>query len=377
MQRALGLPSRPAMSNSSLSTVNVGATNGITPSQTASAIVAEVVSGSHVLTIKGYSRTKGLGIGKCITSEKFAIGGHDWCIRYYPDGQVMEDADWVAVHLKRDDNTDEDVKATYKISLLDQDGLLVSSHSHTSELRGFSPKGGWGFNKFIRRTDLEESNYLKDDSFSLKCDIAITGVIRTVASETRATQFVVVPPSDLNRHLLQLLTSGQAGDVTFEVGGESFTAHRYILAARSSVFMAELFGSMKEKDASCVRIDDMEARVFKAMLHFIYTDSLPEIDEGEAMEMAQHLLVAADRYNLDRLKLICEKTLCDYISRNTAAVMLALAEQHGCEGLKEACFSFLASVENLKAVVASDGFAHLRSSCSSILEELVTRLNSC
>uniref|UniRef100_A0ACD5USJ6 Uncharacterized protein n=4 Tax=Avena sativa TaxID=4498 RepID=A0ACD5USJ6_AVESA len=365
------------MSNSSPSTVNVGATNGGTPSQTASAIVAEVVSGSHVLTIKGYSRTKGLGIGKCITSEKFAIGGHDWCIRYYPDGQVTEDADWVAVHLRRDDNTDEDVKATFKISLLDQDGLPVSSHSHASELRAFSPQGGWGFNKFIRRKDLEESNYLKDDSFSLKCDITITNAIRTVVGETRAAQFVVVPPSDLHRHLLHLLTSGQAGDVTFEVGGESFTAHRYILAARSSVFMAELFGPMKEKEASCIQIDDMEARVFKAMLHFIYTDSLPDIDEGQTMEMAQHLLVAADRYNLERLKLICEKTLCDYISRSTAGLTLALAEQHGCEGLKEACFTFLASVENLKAVVASDGFAHLRSSCPSILEELVTRLSPC
>lgn len=221
---------------------------------------------------------------------------------------------------------------------------------------------------------MEESTHLKDDCFSIRCDVTLTKEIRTVASEARAARFVVVPPSDLHRHLLHLLTSSQAGDVTFEVGSEQFTAHRCMLAARSSVFMAELFGPMKEKAATCVRIDDMEAKVFKAMLHFIYADSLPEIKDGEVMEMAQHLLVAADRYNLERLKLMCEETLCNYISKSTAATMLALAEQHGCEGLKTACFTFLASLDNLKAVMASDGYAHLRSSCPSILEELVTNL---
>jgi speckle-type POZ protein len=56
--------------------------------------------------------------------------------------------------------------------------------------------------------------------------------------------------------------------------------------------------------ASCgiLQISDVEARVFKALLHYIYTDSLPAIDEGEAMDMARHLIAAADRYSLDRLK---------------------------------------------------------------------------
>ena len=113
------------------------------------------------------------------------------------------------------------------------------------------------------------------------------------------------------------------------------------------------------------------------MLHFIYTDALPEIDNSESMEMAQHLLVAEDRYNLERLKLMCEETLCNYINQSTTATMLVLAEQHGCEGLNAACFSFLASLDNLKAVMASDGFSHLRSSFPSILEELVTNLAPC
>nr|CAB3492038.1 unnamed protein product [Digitaria exilis] len=68
------------------------------------------------------------------------------------------------------------------------------------------------------------------------------------------------------------------------------------------------------------------------MLHFVYTDSLPEVVEedgagGEAKKtttmmkkaMAQGLLAAADR----------------------VGTLLALAEKHGCEGLKKGCLDFL------------------------------------
>ena len=79
--------------------------------------------------------------------------------------------------------------------------------------------------------------------------------------------------------------------------------------------MAELLiGPMKERSSRHVQIDDMEPRVFKAMLHFIYTDALPEMDKGDTVAMAQHLLVAADRYDLERLKLMCEHKLCECIS---------------------------------------------------------------
>ena len=55
------------------------------------------------------------------------------------------------------------------------------------------------------------------------------------------------------------------------------------------------------------------------------------------------------------------------------ATSLALAEQHNCSGLKEACLQFLASPSNLEAMMASDGYGHLKSSCPSVLTELVAR----
>ncbi|GJN20632.1 hypothetical protein PR202_gb08032 [Eleusine coracana subsp. coracana] len=136
---------------------------------------------------------------------------------------------------------------------------------------------------------------------------------------------------------------------------------------------------MKESGTEgVIRIDDMEAQVFKDLLHFVYTDSLPKLkkDGEEEDVMSQHLLVAADRYNLERLKLICEEKLSRYIDVGTVATILTLAEQHHCHGLKKACFSFLSSSAILKAVMATDGFDYLCKSCPSIMKELITMLNT-
>ncbi|XBJ27316.1 hypothetical protein VPH35_004596 [Triticum aestivum] len=205
--------------------------------------------------------------------------------------------------------------------------------------------------------------------------------IITLNEETMDDRFVVVPPSNLHLHFADLLESMDGVDVTFHVAGRMFSAHRLILAARSPVFRAELLGAMKEKAGGPIEIHDMEANVFKCLLHFIYTDSLPDLqmasNQGEAhldVMMASHLLVAADRYNIERLKLICKHKLCSHIDADMAATSLALAEQHCCNGLKEACLQFLASPSNLEAVMTSDGYKHLKSSCPSALKELIARL---
>jgi speckle-type POZ protein len=167
-------------------------------------------------------------------------------MRYYPDGDASASADWISIFLWCSDRPDADeVKAEFRISLLDQDRQPVPSYSRpSSEIHTFSSKGpSWGFAQFIKRKDLEESRYLMDDSFSIRCDVTVSKEIFT----EQVPPSVVVPPSDMHRHIGQLLLTGDAADMTFKVGAETFTAHRCLLAARSSVFKAELLGPMKEK----------------------------------------------------------------------------------------------------------------------------------
>ncbi|BAF28665.2 BTB/POZ and MATH domain-containing protein 1 [Oryza sativa Japonica Group] len=360
------------------------AATGDVPEPSRSSSVVKAMSGYHVLKMEGYAAgVKGLGVGKFIDSGSFDVGGHRWCIRYYPKRSPASpgDGDWISIYLNLCSTAAAigDANASFTISLLDQDDdehQPVAAHSRScSSTVTFSSAAtkAWGFPRFVERKTLEESPYLRDDSFVLRCDVTVFK--ETIIEPAAPTPLVAVPPPDMHRHLGSLLSGGHGADVTLQVGDETFAAHRCVLAARSPVFMAELFGPMatsRHNDRETIRVHDMEPRVFEAMLHFIYNDSLPKVDDDEVVAMAQHLLVAADRYGMERLKLMCEDTLCSHVDASTAATALTLAEQHHCEGLKDACFKFMADPDNLKVVMESDGYLHLTRSCSYVLKKLAT-----
>ncbi|XBI50843.1 hypothetical protein VPH35_114191 [Triticum aestivum] len=180
--------------------------------------------------------------------------------------------------------------------------------------------------------------------------------------------------------------------------------------------MAQLFGPMKEgtRTSSVIHIQDIEPKLFKALLSFIYTDTFPYmkkdnnmeedkakiVEQGQEEEAAegkmsgvveheqekeaaedetwlqwlQDLLVAADRYDVQRLKCICEKHLSEHICLSMVMSTLALAEQHHCQGLKEACFKFIQVQfpSCLKTLMTSNGFE----TYPSVLKELIAKLAS-
>ncbi|VAI21730.1 unnamed protein product [Triticum turgidum subsp. durum] len=252
------------------------------PSVSASSIVASAVCGYHLVKIVSYSRTKEVPNGKSIHSSPFQLGGRTWHVRYYPNGNKTEDIDYISVFLEFDDTVVPEagaVEAQAKFSLLDQHGNPVPSYTQRTIRNNYAVNKTWGYDKFIKREELEKSEHLKDDSFTIKVDVAVPGLFHGLE-----TPSIVVPPSDLHRHLGDLLSSKAGADVEFLVGGETFFAHRYVLAARFPVFKAEFFGSMEESTTkNAIRIDDMEAQVFSALLTFMYTDALPDMKQEENM----------------------------------------------------------------------------------------------
>nr|XP_015638664.1 BTB/POZ and MATH domain-containing protein 1-like [Oryza sativa Japonica Group] len=205
-------------------------------SRSASIVQANVTSGYNLLTIDGYMATTPIPTGVYMTSSAFAIGGHQWRISYYPNGKNSGCADYISFDLILDENVAAPVYAQHR----------------------------------FRR-------HLKNDSFIVRCDVVVTEF--RPAEVAPGSVDVDGPPSDLHRHLGDLLRGETGADVVFEVGGERFAAHRCVLDARSSVFDLELFGATTAKEVvvgqstGIVRVDGMEARVFKALLFFAYTDS--------------------------------------------------------------------------------------------------------
>ncbi|XP_020164371.1 BTB/POZ and MATH domain-containing protein 2-like [Aegilops tauschii subsp. strangulata] len=359
-------------------------------------------SGYHLLMVNGYSRTKKeKPTGMSITgSDVFVVGGHAWLLEYYPNGKNPNCADFISLYVHGDGK----VNARISFSLVDQVEKQMPMYIRaTNRASRFVDSHGnvfWGINKFLKRDALERSANLKGDSFTIRCDIM---VCKDPSTEDPGGHDTKVLVSDMDQHFNILLQTKVGADVTFEVSGETFTAHRCVLAARSKVFMAQLFGPMKEgtTTSGVIHIKDMGANVFRALLRFIYTDSCPEIEkdfteeeeemsqvlEGQEdetiedemwLQWLQDLFVAADRYDLQRLKCICEMQLSDNIGVSSVMSTLALAEQHHCQGLKEACLKFIQvqSSSCLQTVTATDGWDHVVSTYPSVLKDLVVKLGS-
>ncbi|KAK1677344.1 hypothetical protein QYE76_038192 [Lolium multiflorum] len=128
------------------------------------------------------------------------------------------------------------------------------------------------------------------------------------------------------------------------VGNREFRAHTSVLAARSPEFHDKLLCPEAEKDMPRVieAVDDVEPAIFEMLLHYVYTESLPKCQDKGRYDVAvmQHLMVAAVKYKMDKLKLMCEEELCHKIDMDSIKTMFAMANEHNCKQLKAACDSF-------------------------------------
>ena len=90
--------------------------------------------------------------------------------------------------------------------------------------------------------------------------------------------------------------------------------------------------------------------------------------------MIQHLLVASDRYAMDRLKLICQSILCEGLNVQNVATTLALADQHHCDLLKDACIEFISSA-TMDDIVATQGVTDLKRDCPAVLVDAFIKMS--
>ncbi|VAI63940.1 BTB/POZ and MATH domain-containing protein 3-like [Triticum dicoccoides] len=359
--------------------------------------------GYHLLVVQGYSRTKKeTPTGQSIESRGFGVGGHRWSIKYYPNGENSSCSDFVSLYVSRLDGGDrKHVEARFVFSFVDQvekQNPVYIRESESETRRSLFNGSYWGCGTFMRRDALERSIYLgEDDCFTIRCDIMVCN-----PQDASGHGAEVLLP-DMHHHFNNLLDNKVGTDVKFEVDGETFDAHRCVLAARSKVFMAQLFGPMQEGTVTpaVIQIEDLEAKVFKALLSFIYTDSFPmmeyddmdedemsqlmeegqeteAIEDGMLLQWLRDLFVAADKYDVQRLKCICVRQLSKHMGVLSVMSTLALAEQHHCQELKEACLKFIQVQSSmcLQAIMTTNGWDHVYTTYPFIVKELIAKLAS-
>ncbi|KAL3812706.1 hypothetical protein ACJIZ3_013974 [Penstemon smallii] len=349
-----------------------------TPNLTTSISKTVTIKGSHNFKIHGYSFTKGMGVRNYIASDTFSVEGHLWEIHFYPDGykKVDESGDiYVSVFINLVSKFVKGTRVWYEYLLLDESGnkwyksigIFKRLEKDKRWMVGpFCPYKYWGYSDFYKRTELEASQFLKDDCLTIQCTV---GVLKT-SMDNPKTVAQPLPLSDLGESYMQLLERREETDVTFEVDGKIFYAHKLILATRSPVFRAQFFGPLKEENTRCIKIEEMHAPVFKALLYFIYCHVIPDLDSKCVATIMTHLLAAADRYGIERLKSLCEARLRENIAIDNVVSTLALAEQHGCFQLKSICLEFISLPKNLEDIMQTDGFKNLKENCPTVIDEL-------
>jgi len=71
--------------------------------------------------------------------------------------------------------------------------------------------------------------------------------------------------------LHQLMLAGTFCDLTLQVGHETFTVHKCIMAAASQYFWAMLGGNFKESHTQFIRLHSLNAVIFRDIIQFAYT----------------------------------------------------------------------------------------------------------
>jgi speckle-type POZ protein len=157
-------------------------------------------------------------------------------------------------------------------------------------------------------------------------------------------KFSQIAESYLINQFTNLLESQVMADVKLIVKGEEMAAHATILAAASPVF-ATMFepGKFEEGQSKNVEIDDIEPEVFQQLLRYVYTGTAPKLEEETITEP---LFLAADKYQMDKIKERCKESLIRKLSLENAVRYLVMAHLHSAGRLQEASIQFLVGCRN-------------------------------
>lgn len=157
-------------------------------------------------------------------------------------------------------------------------------------------------------------------------------------------------------------------DITFLLEDSiKIRAHRSILASRCDVFKSMFLSSMQEGSKDEIEIKDTNAEVFRAIINYIYTDEV----EFNDLSMVANILVESNKYNLIRLKKICEWELTKIIDHDNVIDLLHLSDIHDASELRNICLDY--AVQHFDVVTKRKDFDVFKKLSKNTIVELLKR----
>lgn len=326
----------------------------------------KVIKFSYMWTISNFSFCRE-EMGEVLKSSTFSAGSNDklkWLLRINPKGLDEESKDYLSLYLLLSKcEAKGEVRAKFKFSILNAKREEVKIMESQRAYRFIAGKD-WGFKKFVKRDLLldENSGLLPDDKLTIYCEVNVVTENKEYSGQVSPFQSRV-PSCRLADDLEDIFKNQEFSDVTIYASGREFKAHKAILAARSPMFRGMFSHDMKETKYNRVEVEDVEPDVLEEMLRFVYTGKTclegrlqlkdPKEQERE-QNLAIGLLQAANKYQLDRLKLICEEALYKTLSADSVAEILSLADLYSANQLKNQAIEYIST--HATEVIETEGW---------------------
>lgn len=300
--------------------------------------------------------------GEALFSPKFFAEKNQqlqWRLKIYSEGNREANKDFISLFLYPvKPFCCEEIKATFSISLLNDKKEAKNSHE-TSYVFNKDTGDTFGWSRFLSKKDLRDS-LLPDDSLRILCYIKMySSVGKTISGKSgnrTCTPFVL--------SLERLFDSDEFHDFSIITKDGEFKTHRNILAAASPVFWKMLTHDMQENCSKSVKIVDASSRVIHEMLRFVYTSRVENLDE-----VAEELLIVADKYQIQGLKELCERCLCKNLNDGNVCSLLMLGDQYQGKRLREEALHHV--VKKRKLLRKTEGFRKLLKN-SHLVEDIFT-----
>uniref|UniRef100_A0AC35TSD1 BTB domain-containing protein n=1 Tax=Rhabditophanes sp. KR3021 TaxID=114890 RepID=A0AC35TSD1_9BILA len=255
-------------------------------------------------------------MGESKRSPFFNAGPNDklkWCLSINPKGLDEESKDYLSIYL-----------------------LLVQANSKND--------------KFIFKDYLldEKNGLLPDDRLTILCEVSLVQDSKCSAGQTYMINNIKIPQATLCDDLSSMLENGLYSDCSLTIGSKVFKCHKALLATRSPVFKCMLQADMKEALENNIVIEDTCEEVIGELLRYIYSETIQNLET-----MADKLFIAADKYQIERLKSLCEVAMCNNLTCDNVCELFILADIYSAENLRAKCIEFI-NMHSVDVMVSSE-----------------------
>ncbi len=249
------------------------------------------------------------------------------------------------------ENGNDKVTVKYNFEIANVDIEQTKSRKGKTITEYFSYKGdhNCGYSKFVRKQLI-----VKNPQVLIGGILSITCHLKILCNQSQPMllpQFICPPNLTCSEQIR--LNKGEADvniicaaklpnnnkkaktDSTSNDPAVIIKVHKLVLTSRSKVFAAMFKHDMIEKQTNTITISDFSADTMENFVSFLYDDNCSLLKSGNAsVEKIWDLLKAADKYDIQSMKMMCEQSLSKKIRSANVSYMLQMSEELDAKNLR-------------------------------------------